>query len=589
MTASLKYAASAAVLGLAMTVSLGATASAQSFSGDPAYGGVSLRDGSVEAAVRAGGAWSADLLSQGCYGYITEGPTLAVEYAGGEDLYLSAGADEDTMLVVRTPNGDLHCDDDGAGDLNPGLVFAKAERGVYELWLGTYSAGVGTPPAQIHASTIGFDTSNPFSVSPNASLPADQALRLRAGFRDDPRLIDVIAGGEARLEVLGDMCFGYAGEAPDLALTYRAGSLPLYIAMESERDGVLAVQTPSGEMLCNDDAIGLNPGVHIETPERGEYLIWTGLLGDRGLTADGVLSISEIGFQGVDRRLDLTEPALFGSRSLRAGFMPDPMAVQVQAGGPIEANMAVQDSVVSMGYCAGDVTRAPTFELDFTAGEAPLFISAVSDDDTTLVVNGPDGAWMCDDDSGAGLNPVLEINDPQSGVYDIYVGRFYSESETSPATLYVSEIGGGADPINSRVDLSLPALYGDHELDAGFVPDPYRISVQAGGPLEASSSGISSDSDWCSGNYTAAPTAELSWNGANGPLSIYVEGERDTTLAINLPDGSWRCNDDGGPGLNPALQFDSALSGVYDIYVGVFSGEPSSAQLMISEFDSPSD
>ena len=589
MTASLKYAASAAVLGLALNLGLGATAAAQSFSGDPAYGGLSLRDGSVQTAVRAGGAWSADLLSQGCYGYITEAPTLTVEYAGGEDLYLSAGADEDTMLVVRTPNGDLHCDDDGAGDLNPGLVFAKAERGVYELWLGTYSAGVGTPAAQIHASTSGFDTTNPFSVSPNASLRADQALRLRSGFRDDPRLIDVVAGGEARLEELGDMCFGYSGEAADVALTYRAGSLPLYIAMESERDGVLAVRTPSGEMLCNDDAVGLNPGVHVENPERGEYLIWTGLLGDRGVTADGVLSISEIGYQGVDRRLDLTEPALFGSRALRAGFVPDPMAVDVQAGGPIEANMAVQDGVVSVGYCNGDVTRAPTFELDFEAGESPLFISAVSDDDTTLVVNGPDGAWMCDDDSGAGLNPVLEINNPQSGVYDIYVGRFYGDSETSPATLYVSEIGGGADPINSRVDLSLPAMYGDHDLEAGFVPDPYRISVQAGGPLEASSSGISSDADWCSGNYTAAPTAELTWSGENGPLSIYVEGDRDTTLAINLPDGSWRCDDDSGPGLSPALQFDRALSGVYDIYVGVFSGEPASAQLMISEFDAPND
>ena len=86
MTASLKYAASAAVLGLAMTVSLGATASAQSFSGDPAYGGGGLREGAVEAAVRAGGAWGAGLLSQGCYGYITERPTLTGEYAGGGEL-----------------------------------------------------------------------------------------------------------------------------------------------------------------------------------------------------------------------------------------------------------------------------------------------------------------------------------------------------------------------------------------------------------------------------------------------------------------------------------------------------------------------
>ena len=143
--------------------------------------------------------------------------------------------------------------------------------------------------------------------------------------------------------------------------------------------------------------------------------------------------------------------------------------------------------------------------------------------------------------------------------------------------------------MNSRVDIALPALFGDHQLQAGFTPDPYRIQVEAGGPIDSESSGINSDADWCSGYYTQAPTAQLDWSGQNGPLSIYVEGERDTTLAINMPDGSWRCNDDGGPSLSPALEFDNAMSGVYDIYVGVFSGEPASAELMISEFDAPAD
>ena len=588
MTPSLKLTASASAA--ALVLALNASAFAQSFQGEPAYGMLSLQSGSVETGVRAGGAWYAEHLSQGCSGYITETPTLAVNFSGDEDLYLSAGADEDTTLIVRAPDGSVHCDDDGAENFNPGLVFAKAEAGVYEIWLGTYSAGIGTPPARFHASTTGFDTSNPYTVNPNPALPGEQSARLRSGFRNDPYEIEVIAGGEARLETLGDMCYGYAGEAADLALTYRAGSLPLYIAMESERDGVLAVQTPSGEMLCNDDAIGLNPGVYVESPERGEYLIWAGLLGNRGQTDTGVLSISEIGFQGVDRRVDLTATPLFGATTLRTGFLPDPVAVEVEAGGPIQANMAVQDGVTAVGYCTGDITREPTYELTWRGEEdGPLFISATSNDDTTLVVNGPDGAWLCDDDGGAGVNPELMIEDAPSGVYDIYVGRFFGDGETSPATLYISEIGGGGDPVNSRVDISQPALFGDHELAAGFTPDPYRIMVEAGGPIDSDSSGIDSDEDWCSGYYTMAPTAQLDWAGYDGPLSIYVEGERDTTLAINLPDGSWRCNDDGGPGLNPALQFDSAMSGVYDIYVGVFSGGTASAQLMISEFDAPSD
>ncbi len=586
MTPSLKLTACAAALLLASN----ALALAQTFQGEPAYGVLSLQTGAAETGVRAGGAWGANILSQGCNGYITEIPTLAVNYQGDADLYLSAGADEDTTMVVRAPDGSLHCDDDGAGEFNPGLVFAKAETGLYEVWIGTYAAGMGTPPVRFHASTTGFDTSNPYTVSPNPSLPGEQSVRLRSGFRDDPHEIEVTAGGEARLETLGALCYGYAGEAADVALNFRAGSLPLYIAMDSERDGVLAVQTPSGEMLCNDDAVGLNPGVYLESPERGEYLIWAGLLGDRGATESAVLSISEIGYQGVDRRLDLTARPRFGSGTLQAGFLPDPEAIEVEAGGPIQASMAVEDGVTAIGYCTGDITREPTYELTWRGGEdAPLFISAISDDDTTLVVNGPDGAWMCDDDGGSGVNPLLTVENAPSGVYDIYVGRFFGDGETSPATLYISEIGGGADPVNSRVDIALPALFGDHQLQAGFTPDPYRIQVEAGGPIDSESSGINSDADWCSGYYTQAPTAQLDWSGQNGPLSIYVEGERDTTLAINMPDGSWRCNDDGGPGLSPALEFDNAMSGVYDIYVGVFSGEPASAELMISEFDAPAD
>lgn len=589
----MKASLSMAVSGLVLTAAICAPGLAQTFQGAPAYGELQLRSGSEEAVIRAGGALSANLLDANCWGYIPEAPSLVVDYRGNGDLYLSAGSDEDTTMIVRAPDGSIRCDDDSAGGFNPGVRFSDAQRGPYDVWLGTYQAGVGYPAATLHASTTGYNTSNPFSTAPDPNLPADQRVRLRAGFENDPRSYTVNVGGDTRLEGLGSMCFGYADEAPDVAFRYRnGGAFPLYISMESDSDGVLAIQTPSGDMLCNDDAIGLNPGVHIATPEAGRYLIWTGHLSDTVGRETGTLSISEIGFNGQDNRLDLHQPALFGETMLESGFVPDPFVADIQAGGSVEAYQAIDESLVADGYCAGNFTREPTYELTYEAGSFPLFIGAESNADTTLAINGPDGSWFCDDDGGEGLNALVEFNNPASGVYDIYVGTF-SSGQTSSAALVISELAGStagdSDSYGADVDFSLPAIFGDHRLEAGFLPDPYVIEVEAGGPLDADQSGVDSEEDWCAGNVTAAPTAELDWQGSGGQLSIYAESGSDTTLAVNLPDGRWVCNDDGGEGLNPSLQFDNALDGIYDIYVGTFSSSQVSATLSISEFDAPSD
>src|SRR5690606_5796329 len=88
--------------------------------------------------------------------------------------------------------------------------------------------------------------------------------------------------------------------------------------------------------------------------------------------------------------------------------------------------------------CRGYIATAPDYQISYTAGSTyPLIISVLSQADTTLVINGPDGAWHCNDDTN-GLNPAVTFNPPSSGVYDIWVGT-YGQS-TAPATLYISEI-----------------------------------------------------------------------------------------------------------------------------------------------------
>ncbi len=131
---------------------------------------------------------------------------------------------------------------------------------------------------------------------------------------------------------------------------------------------------------------------------------------------------------------DFTRRPSFGTINLAAGFDDDPRIINVTAGGRLDA--ATIDSA-----CVGSVANSPDVRLNYSgAGEFPLIISVASDADTTLVINGPDGRWYCDDDSGEGSNPSVRFNNPGSGQYDIYVGH-YQQGRSIPARLHISELG----------------------------------------------------------------------------------------------------------------------------------------------------
>ena len=51
----------------------------------------------------------------------------------------------------------------------------------------------------------------------------------------------------------------------------------------------------------------------------------------------------------------------------------------------------------------------------------------------------PDGTWIADDDSGGKLNPLIKLEKPKSGQYDIWVGSF-KENELPKAKLMITEL-----------------------------------------------------------------------------------------------------------------------------------------------------
>lgn len=123
----------------------------------------------------------------------------------------------------------------------------------------------------------------------------------------------------------------------------------------------------------------------------------------------------------------------FGSANLQAGFTPDPFRVNITSGGTLSANTVSSD-------CAGWVAEASDYQVRYTAGSFNLSFSSTSSSDTTLVILAPNGNIYCDDDSGNGLNPIVTIGNPPSGIYNVWVGS-YRSGESAPATLSVSELG----------------------------------------------------------------------------------------------------------------------------------------------------
>lgn len=131
-------------------------------------------------------------------------------------------------------------------------------------------------------------------------------------------------------------------------------------------------------------------------------------------------------------------------------------------------------------------------------------------------------------------------------------------------------------------------LYGTYNLTTGFTPDPQAVSVQAGGETDASMLGLVDPTGGPCRGYIAAGQPDVRLNFTSGttfPLRLYVQSASDTTLVVNLPDTTWRCNDDA-VGLNPVvdLPVGQVQSGQYDIWIGTYNaGQPQPATLHITE------
>lgn len=275
------------------------------------------------------------------------------------------------------------------------------------------------------------------------------------------------------------------------------------------------------------------------------------------------------------QRPDVGADPLYGTVTLRSGFQPDPHTTEVIAGGLNENPI---DGAGCVGYLNAE---RPDLDLNYTAGTLPLRISVDSSTDTALLINLPDGSWICDDDGGEGTDPLVHLQSPQSGNYNIWVTT-YDEDAQAEATVSISEYSAGAAggaSSSATPNVWAEPLYGTLELAAGFQPDPQVRNIDAGGSDANPASGAE-----CTGYINAErPDLDVNYTPGRYPLVFYVRSNSDTTLLVNLPDGSWVCSDDAS-GHDPMIRLDSPAAGNYNVWVGTYSaGAAQQAGLYVSE------
>ena len=140
------------------------------------------------------------------------------------------------------------------------------------------------------------------------------------------------------------------------------------------------------------------------------------------------------GVRVLEQRTNWAMRPNYGEVQLSSGAFGDPHVLELDAGGFVDMRGRLES-------CPGFITESPDYRVQFAPGEnaTPLIFSVNSDADTTLVINGPDGRWYCDDDSGVrGGNPMMMFEQPRQGQYDVWVG-LYTEGGTHPARLIISE------------------------------------------------------------------------------------------------------------------------------------------------------
>ena len=527
---------------------------------------------------------------RGCAGFVTsEAQGAAFEVTERLDqLAFTVEGDGVKAMVLGTPDGLFRCVlADERGYVADTLM--NVAPGLYRVWA---AASDGVPlRARVFAGP------RPVSAVELFGLDLDSLGAPRQGRAVLSPPVDggsqVLASGAplvARDEMLplsADYCAGYGGlDAPDMILDVEAVTGPFSIFATSRRDLTLAVATPSGEVLCNDDSYQLNPAITIENGASGAYAIFVGGFspGD-GDVYTLMASAGGPNFASASAPVNLDAEPRHG----RVALDLDAALIGQVIGTNRVSAVDSFESLPTGGFCPGyGDFSAPDYMVSVNDADVMFSLYAHSTDDLVMAVRDPNGAWYCSDDSN-GLNPAVVIGASDFGDYAVYVGT-YSElgsganyellaalGQPNWAGITTAPQGAGGGGNAPAINGDAAPLLGSIGFDAATVLDPRVILDVRSSVTDAFALGGA-----CAGFIDlSAPDIAITAGEGLTQMMIYMVSDADGTLAVVGPDGTLYCNDDF-EALNPGIVIPSPQPGDYRVYAGTYGGDGGVATLGVT-------
>ena len=266
-----------------------------------------------------------------------------------------------------------------------------------------------------------------------------------------------------------------------------------------------------------------------------------------------------------------------GSMRSRPALPPAPATLNAVSGGDIDVT-SLNLGENCLGYAASD----PDFVIELTADFSRITFLIASEEDTTLIINAPNGSWACNDDTN-GLNPALVFHNARAGGYRVWIGS-YADETYGESVLYISEAGPEALPTTATgPNPERDPLYGEASLAPGFQPSPFTIQVTGGGHNQVADH---IEGEQCRGFVAEAPDFSVYLSDSFAEIWFAIFSPADTMLLVNASDGGWHCNDDH-LGRNPGIGFSFPLAGRYNVWVGSAEEDNYAAAILYVAVDEP--
>jgi len=250
---------------------------------------------------------------------------------------------------------------------------------------------------------------------------------LRSGF------VSQVSSGETGGDIdaekqFGNGCIGMIDESPDHKI-HLSEPLTLTLTVDSTTDSTLIVQG-EGSLLCDDDSAGGEDAQITAQLNAGTYAVYVG-------------NIHQSGYYRL--RLNEGEPATtslaksrvhkYANFKLAPGFKPNPQISGGTTGGNAEQEIDAKEHYGS--NCAGEIDKVPDHHLLITK-TVGLQLKLESTTDATLVISGPDGLLMCEQDRLGNGQTIIE-GSFLPGRYKVHVGHL---SQRGVYRLTLSELTG---------------------------------------------------------------------------------------------------------------------------------------------------